>query len=709
MSIGFLLLLACAFASAVEFTRFEGKTADPCNKWLDLDSNRDCRKHSQWPEPSVTILIPSIKSAGTTGTPSGTTLYARTLTMQGIGFPRPNKIVRLGLADPRDRCSNGVDAGVGGSLIPTLPATTNALGTEMTFKLAGGWDSLRLELESRPRLICYSDNGLRWRYTGFKIGVVWACDPSVDADINAKCGSDTLRKLSADWKDYTPLEKEQRIVRTTCCKSSLGTIQAGQCINPNVQACCGGAAYEIAHQKCCNPIKEWISQVDGHCPCTNNTDCPIGSLCCTPTKFSELRYNKTDTWPTHRGQCYIPSRESCCDTGSVYDPGSHQCCTINGVQSINEPCPCSTNAHCYGAQQPSSSRTFNHTCCAQTAPVPREFNTHCSIYANYPSGQATAQTQRCLGVCIDPNYQVCCNGRACIKDYERCCNSSCCNRWTSTCVHSYRAGAKGNRHNPLWYTTQDKPLVFDVCSSIEHLTSIRAFWAFVLPACLLLAAHIVLALVCIFAVKASPRTFSKLEYTMMGLALIVSYLAMPIFFSPAWKYAVFIILAQCFVFLAASARVRWLNVLCVIVQLFTLVYVFDPFHGNALLTLAVNRAEVSRGETTWNSEVAQSGLLHALTKSWHSLNLTASQRSCTQYYDWFELDAQARDVDRVDNPEILTFGYCTRGWVTALLFFAGFAMIGLLVQATVTLLGCFFRFHFGKYEEEDEEDFEEDY
>ncbi len=44
-------------------------------------------------------------------------------------------------------------------------------------------------------------------------------------------------------------------------------------------------------------------------------------------------------WPTIRGQCYRQTKHSCCDTGSVYDPGSHQCCVINGVQSYAATAP----------------------------------------------------------------------------------------------------------------------------------------------------------------------------------------------------------------------------------------------------------------------------------------------------------------------------------------------------------------------------------
>ena len=49
---------------------------------------------------------------------------------------------------------------------------------------------------------------------------------------------------------------------------------------------------------------------------------------------------------------------------------------------------------------------------------------------------------------------------------------------------------------------------------------------------LLLVSHVGLALVLVFAAKATPRSFSKLEFVMMGLALVICYLVMPLYFAP---------------------------------------------------------------------------------------------------------------------------------------------------------------------------------
>lgn len=258
-----------------------------------------------------------------------------------------------------------------------------------------------------------------------------------------------------------------------------------------------------------------------------------------------------------------------------------------------------------------------------------------------------------------------------------------------------------SKYNSINFGTVDTPTIYEVCSSMEAITTIKAFWVFVLPSILLLAAHLALALVMVFATKATPRSFSKLEYSLMALAVIISYLAMPLFFSPVWKFGVWVIISQLVVFLTAAARIRWLNVLCVLVQLITLVFLFDPFHGNALLTLTHTRKLVGMVGT---DDVMQSGILHAVAQSWHTIDLTSSQDYCSRFYDYFKLDTMLRDTERFDNGMVSTFGYCSRGWVLALLVLASFVAVGVFLQAFLSLLGLFFRFHHESDMDEDEDD-----
>eukprot|EP01001_Neometanema_parovale_P006619 NODE_2969_length_1304_cov_371.372566_g2820_i0.p1 GENE.NODE_2969_length_1304_cov_371.372566_g2820_i0~~NODE_2969_length_1304_cov_371.372566_g2820_i0.p1 ORF type:complete len:228 (-),score=63.62 NODE_2969_length_1304_cov_371.372566_g2820_i0:144-827(-) len=211
----------------------------------------------------------------------------------------------------------------------------------------------------------------------------------------------------------------------------------------------------------------------------------------------------------------------------------------------------------------------------------------------------------------------------------------------------------------------------------------QAFWIFILPATLLGASHIGLALVLVFAAKATTRSFSKLEYAMMFFSVVTAYLAMPLFFTMIWKYAVWIILVMMLVFLTAAARIRWLNILCIVMLLITLLYVFDPFHGNAFTTLSLDRF------ADGSDNIQTSGLLHSIARI-PSTNYGA----CTDFYlGYFKYDPMLQDTERYDNPEVTTFGLCSRGWITAQLFFAGLAMIGILLQTVFASLGLFFRFH----------------
>eukprot|EP00997_Jenningsia_sp_PLL12_P002718 NODE_147_length_2365_cov_63.015544_g128_i0.p1 GENE.NODE_147_length_2365_cov_63.015544_g128_i0~~NODE_147_length_2365_cov_63.015544_g128_i0.p1 ORF type:complete len:543 (+),score=141.36 NODE_147_length_2365_cov_63.015544_g128_i0:536-2164(+) len=527
-----------------------------------------------------------------------------------------------------------------------------------------------------------------WRYTGFKIGVVYNCDSG------AGCTSTELGNRRAQWErlmPLNPLQLEAMVNRPVCCKGSkTGSLKAGQCTQPNVQGCCGGTAYELAHEKCCNSALELVVPMDQRCPCnTTDTDCPTNEKCCMPTKYTELATSNPNL---ARGQCYDPDTERCCDTGSVFDPGMQQCCSINGVQTLNVPCPCSTDAHCA-----TTFTSTSHKCCKQSAPAIAADS--CDKYLNYPSGQGAYQIQRCNGFCFDAKYARCCNGVTCVKEYERCCNSTCCNKFSGTCIEGVRPVAMGSPSNYL--ELNNGPLIYQACSTIEALTPVKAFWVFVFPAMLLVATLATLSLAIVFASKATPRSFSKLEYCMILVAIVTIALALPLFFAPVYKYGIWLVMVQMLVILTAAARIKWLAIVCVLVQVITLFYVFDPFHGNAFLNLASNRHLMGAPDT----DLETSGLLHAVAKSWRTPMTVSQQNYCTNFYDWFKYDTMLRDLDRWDNPEITTFGYCSRGWVTALLFFAGFAIICVMLQLVLDLLGLFFRFHHDKVELEVHEEY----
>lgn len=368
--------------------------------------------------------------------------------------------------------------------------------------------------------------------------------------------------------------------------------------------------------------------------------------------------------------CYDANVQQCCDDGQVYNPQSHQCCPIGNVVPIEQPCVCSTDAHCVRPELDSTDAAYaSRKCCMQTSPPSEaleESIAFCNRYASVPlrvdemyntAEQAGRMTQarfasgvasfaswrysgrglevnnfqtpaefrfdidpadsnvkngnnnqfdqqgnagdeyeltygaprsnvdnrnggginsyaapdflttqngnlndpvvdgydrvvmKCPGTCIDPSYQLCCNGATCRGEYERCCNTTCCNKFSATCVkgkkpadeglnrfgslsafqdvafplwkHSDRADPtalnsrsifaivndwidvddgtvnnifplftqygdqQASGFNPFW-SNRNYQLEYDVCTSVEYLDPVRAIWVFVLPTFMLL-------------------------------------------------------------------------------------------------------------------------------------------------------------------------------------------------------------------------------
>eukprot|EP01003_Olkasia_polycarbonata_P001084 NODE_1225_length_577_cov_446.782197_g1151_i0.p1 GENE.NODE_1225_length_577_cov_446.782197_g1151_i0~~NODE_1225_length_577_cov_446.782197_g1151_i0.p1 ORF type:complete len:112 (+),score=29.89 NODE_1225_length_577_cov_446.782197_g1151_i0:27-338(+) len=69
-----------------------------------------------------------------------------------------------------------------------------------------------------------------------------------------------------------------------------------------------------------------------------------------------------------------------------------------------------------------------------------------------------------------------------------------------------------------------------------------------------------------------------------------------------------------------------------------------------------------------------------------------NDRSCTDFYNYFLLDRGLQDVVRKDNPEVDTFGYCSRAWIFALLLFMGILMIFALIAFVLLVVGLIIRF-----------------
>jgi hypothetical protein len=305
----------------------------------------------------------------------------------------------------------------------------------------------------------------------------------------------------------------------------------------------------------------------------------------------------------------------------------------------------------------------------------------CSKYANYPLGTGVYQTQRCPGNCFDPTYQLCCNGVQCVLAYEKCCNNTCCNRFTQTCSIARRAGTPGNRYNFNEFNIR-----YESCSSAENLTPLKIYFPIVLPTFNLIMSVICTGLCLVFANKASSRSYAAIEKSMIYIAVTCIIFDIILYFSPAWKYGLFVLFVQCFTILSAAARVKWLNIWSLILTITLAIYLVDPFHGNSYLTLASSRTP------NYYPDRDSAGLIHVIGKMYK--NALAGPAFCTTYYiGYFSRDPQLRDLDRYDNPANTTFGYCDRAYVLVLLVFCSLIYICVLLQLMLNLLALLLRFN----------------
>jgi hypothetical protein len=355
-------------------------------------------------------------------------------------------------------------------------------------------------------------------------------------------------------------------------------------------------------------------------------------------------------------------------------------------------------------------------------------NFRCYKYFNYPTGTGSFQAQPCFGSCIDLRYQTCCNGATCAREYEKCCNNECCNLFTATCLdaNAQRFGSIFNDAGPAVRT------VISRCSVVENLHPIRAFWTFVLPSIIAAAALIAAAIIIIYACKTDAKWngFEKLVFIIMIIQLL---LALPVLWSPIYRYAVLIIVGSLIemAIMAAVSNVyvppeidRFLPsftlgfaVAAVIVtQIVVLVGIINPITGNALLDTSANTlifenitecAEPRCTTNVVNPALADPARDHFLSCEapvcrnvlrprrnsvglpnrdsgiWITvLNLYRREVECVQYYDYFQVDPRLRDEARLDNPAIHTFGFCSPGYLLAILILGA-----LLIMVGLVLLG----------------------
>eukprot|EP01001_Neometanema_parovale_P006131 NODE_250_length_2832_cov_214.312661_g234_i0.p1 GENE.NODE_250_length_2832_cov_214.312661_g234_i0~~NODE_250_length_2832_cov_214.312661_g234_i0.p1 ORF type:complete len:908 (-),score=288.60 NODE_250_length_2832_cov_214.312661_g234_i0:108-2801(-) len=510
----------------------------------------------------------------------------------------------------------------------------------------------------------------------------------------------------------------------------------GTCYNPQVEQCCGWKAYNPKSEKCCSKQYARVNYVDQFCKCDSANelgDCQrqgsnkfttandlrgesdvlstadSAMKCCVESKYPDLANMRKF------GVCYDSSTTAgpyrCCTDGHVYDEGSQQCCPINGVQSLNVPCPCSTNADC------NIGTTVTKACCLQQFPktwmdgqAPNSVATlqtvgvgagvaqsNCDKYSNWPTGSAPIETQRCAGSCFDLKFQTCCNGQLCTREFERCCNSTCCNRFTSGCVEGSKAGTWGfgSRVNP-----NNFKVAYEVCTSTEVFTTRRAFWVWVMPTFWLIATFAALAVVTVVARRAVENVFEITERAMVFFAVLLIGLAVPHYFSPTYKYGIVLAFVALFALLGAVMRSKRMSLLVVFLVLLVLLYWLDPFEGNIFLSFTGGASPATSGEgvspfLNVNGNYA-SGIVEALFR------LERNRTECTGFYDFFMHDPNVHDFARFRNPQKMTFGFCTRAWNAALLIFSIVSLFSILILLLLSI------FSFTKQLLPDSEDEEED-
>lgn len=247
-------------------------------------------------------------------------------------------------------------------------------------------------------------------------------------------------------------------------------------------------------------------------------------------------------------------------------------------------------------------------------------------------------------------------------------------------MEAMRAPTIGNRRNPLEYGVR-----YEVCSTIEQMDVLRAYWIFVLPTFLLASTFLGVAVVVCFITHSTRRSYSYVERAMIVLAVLTTIFGLPAYFAPIYKYGVWVCFTCIFTMIAAGARVRWLNAAAVALNFVLLMYLFDPFNGNRYFNFASLRVE------NGDPDPESGGLLAATGKTWRSLNSAKFTRYCTTWYDYFAIDSQMVD-ERWYNMDRVTYGYCSRGWVTALLIFEMLVLLLTLVQFVLCFIALILRF-----------------
>jgi hypothetical protein len=203
---------------------------------------------------------------------------------------------------------------------------------------------------------------------------------------------------------------------------------------------------------------------------------------------------------------------------------------------------------------------------------------------------------------------------------------------------------------------------------------------FVLPSFLLIGTLIMLALCLVFANRVERSARQALEKGIIAAAIIAIGFSMPTFFAPIYKYGVVIVFVSLFAIITAAARKVKVYVVCIVIQFIALIYLIDPFHGNDYISLAMDRTTQS------HADPRSAGLWHSTTRIWDAPD------TCWDFYDnYFRFDPLIRDHARIDERNNPSFGYCSRGWVSALLVFDGVIIIAVMAQIVLDIIALLIR------------------
>lgn len=491
----------------------------------------------------------------------------------------------------------------------------------------------------------------------------------VPADIVARvgCGASAY---GLNWNGVGPFvaaSSASALTNADLYKFGSVTYPFYSCYNTQYQSCCDdGTVYDPATAQCC-PVTG-VQPASNPCPCVDDGDCTAGKTCCTQTSPPPVREGYLDAMCSQYANHYGTGT----DLRQGYATASGS--SLGGLLSSSVPLTDRLYAKLIAARDPGAAAG---TGLGPAGLYPAGMDTHFLHPADERVRQKTARRPGalnvgdigdliapgfhggvCPGKCIDPAWQLCCNGAVCHESYETCCNTTCCNKKSQTCVTGGQLTADGhgvqtnldalgpllyaaerflkasdiiqgyensaliytdpaqdpvnaylaNQGRSLWtWTANNLGNQYDMCTEIEYLSATKAFWVFVLPTFLLtftlVAVFVVAAFVNGEAQKNGGEGFDFYTKWVLALATLMGAFALPTFFSPQWVYGLVVVLAALFGLVAFASRNAYLRTVFVAVNLVTLLYLIDPLAGNQYLDLTAS---------------GQIGLVPAVLSNWNT-------------------------------------------------------------------------------------------